>query len=381
MVAAASAKDTAEGDDEEETVAPGKPMRIERLLANLGYGKRKECQMLVKQGVATRSDGSRLKIGEKVVWSDVLLDGEPLDPPPPITLLLHKPVGYVVTAPDDDNVPDPKIYDLLPQRFSIRRPFLSAVGRLDKDTSGLLLLTDDGQLVHRINSPKKGIWKVYEAQLSAPLEGKDAEAAVKKFASGQMLLTGDTIPLLPAKLTMLSPTQAQVAICEGRYHQVRRMFTQLGTEVVKLHRMKVGALTLEGLARGTWRYISAEELAAVFNGPSSSEVLGLPEGADAPARANSGQASPASAAKPTGPPSSSAASQAVARVSAVEDDGELQEEDEEGDEGQPGAPERSHDARLLQQLRAAARPKKLRDAARWRRRTQKLQGDLKKEEL
>jgi 16S rRNA pseudouridine516 synthase len=75
--------------------------------------------------------------------------------------------------------------------------------------------------VHRINSPKKGIWKVYEAELSKPLEGKDAEAAAKKFASGLMLLTGDMIPLLPAKLTMVTPTKAQVAICEGRYHQAR----------------------------------------------------------------------------------------------------------------------------------------------------------------
>lgn len=105
-----------EKDVEEDGLAPGKPMRIERLLANLGYGVRKEAQDFIRRGRARRKDGTKLKIGEKVLHSEVLMDEEPLDRPFPITLLLHKPVGYVVTSPDDERIPDPKVYDLLPNR-------------------------------------------------------------------------------------------------------------------------------------------------------------------------------------------------------------------------------------------------------------------------
>lgn len=97
-------------------VSVGKPVRIERLLANLGYGKRKECQQLVARGRAVRQGGTRLRVGEKVLHGDVLLDGKELDPPPPLVLLLNKPVGYVVTSPDDANILDAKVYDLLPLR-------------------------------------------------------------------------------------------------------------------------------------------------------------------------------------------------------------------------------------------------------------------------
>ncbi|KIZ06053.1 ribosomal small subunit pseudouridine synthase A [Monoraphidium neglectum] len=199
-------------------------------------------------------------IGEKVRASEVLLDGEPLDPPSPLTVLLHKPVGYVVTSPDDERVLDPVVY-------SRRRPFLSAVGRLDKETSGLLLLTDDGQLLHRIKSPSKRIWKVYVATLDAPLSAKEAAAAARRFASGTLTLEGDRSPLLPAALSVLEGgTTAEVALAEGRYHQVRRMFAALGRKVVSLHRRTVGALTLEGLPEGEWRHVTPTDLELVFGG-------------------------------------------------------------------------------------------------------------------
>jgi 16S rRNA pseudouridine516 synthase len=109
------AADLRDKDEDEEDV-PGKPIRVERLLANLGYGLRKEAQDFVRRGRAKRKDGKKLKIGEKVLHTEVLMDDEPLDRPFPITILLHKPVGYVVTAPDDERIPDPKVYDLLPHR-------------------------------------------------------------------------------------------------------------------------------------------------------------------------------------------------------------------------------------------------------------------------
>ncbi|KXZ56284.1 hypothetical protein GPECTOR_1g249 [Gonium pectorale] len=264
----------------------GRPLRVERLLANLGYGKRREVSAWVKKGRVTLRDGGRLKVGDKVSWADVLLDEEELDPPSPLAVILHKPTGYVVTSPDDENIPDPVVYDLLPYRFGRRRPFLSCVGRLDKDTSGLLLLTDDGALLHRINSPKRGIWKVYEATLADPLTPKQAEAAARKFASGTLVLEGDTTPLLPASLERTGERTARVSICEGRYHQVRRMFAALGHKVVALHRVSVGGLTLGSLPESEWRHLTPQELDLVFTGPSAEEVL-------APAASGSGSAAAA----------------------------------------------------------------------------------------
>ncbi|KAG2493272.1 hypothetical protein HYH03_008409 [Edaphochlamys debaryana] len=273
-------------DDDGEVAVPGKPIRVERLLANLGYGKRRECAALIKQGRATLRNGGKLKVGEKVLPGSVVLDGEELDPPSPLVLVLNKPTGYVVTSPDDENVSDPTVYDLLPYRFAKRRPFLSCVGRLDKETSGLLLLTDDGAMLHRINSPKRGIWKVYEATLEKPLPPKAAAAAVKKFASGTMMLENDFTPLLPARLEVTGERTARVAICEGRYHQVRRMFAAVGSHVVALRRVSVGALALAALGEGgegplpeaVWRFLTPEELQRVFEGPSSDEILGTSTG-------------------------------------------------------------------------------------------------------
>ncbi|GIM00588.1 hypothetical protein Vretimale_5580 [Volvox reticuliferus] len=314
-----------EDEDDGEAPVAGKAMRVERLLANLGYGKRRECQMLVKKGRVTTRDGGKLKVGDKVCWGDVVLDGEDLDSPSPLLVALHKPVGYVVTSPDDENIPDPVVYDLLPyryggpvspfckytvpdldlmqhvasplvrpgvlghgpdvqpeifgihttgSRFARRRPFLSCVGRLDKDTSGLLLLTDDGTLLHRINSPRRGIWKVYVATLANPMTPKQADAAARKFASGSLILEGDYTPLLPAKVEFTEERTARVAICEGRYHQVRRMFAAVGHKVVALHRVSVGGLSLGPLPEGEWRYLTSLELQLVFEGPSAEEILG-----------------------------------------------------------------------------------------------------------
>ncbi|WIA11802.1 hypothetical protein OEZ85_011894 [Tetradesmus obliquus] len=255
---------------------PEKPLRAERLLANLGYGKRQECALMLKRRRVVYADsGKPAKVGEKALAGQLLLDGEPLDPAPPLAILLHKPTGYVVTSPEDENVTDPKIYDLLPYRFGRRRPFLSAIGRLDKETSGLLLLTDDGKLLHSIQSPARGIWKLYTATLAAPLTGKEAAAAVRRFGSGTMQLVGDRSPLLPAGLRMLDDVTAEVAICEGRYHQIRRMFASIGREVVALHRNAIGGLALAdcGVAEGAWAFATPQQMAAVLAGPDLQEGI------------------------------------------------------------------------------------------------------------
>ena len=194
---------------------------------------------------------------DQPAWEDVRVDGEPLDPPPGILLALHKPAGFTCSAKDRGRL----VYDLLPPRFALRSPVLSTVGRLDRETSGLLLLTDDGRLLHRIISPKAGLPKVYEATLAEPLRGD--EGAI--FASGTLMLESEITPLLPAALEVVSPTQARLTLHEGRYHQVRRMFAAVGNHVAALHRSRVGGLGLDGLAEGEWRLLDDAQRERIFS--------------------------------------------------------------------------------------------------------------------
>jgi 16S rRNA pseudouridine516 synthase len=152
------------------------------------------------------------------------------------------------------------IYDLLPPRFRDRAPVLSTVGRLDRDTSGMLLLTDDGALLHRIISPKSKLSKVYEAELAQDLSGNE----VPLFASGTLLLESEKTPLLPAELKIHDPRHAQLVLHEGRYHQVRRMFAATGNHVAALHRSHIGGLGLDGLQEGQWRMLTATDLDTMF---------------------------------------------------------------------------------------------------------------------
>jgi 16S rRNA pseudouridine516 synthase len=185
--------------------------------------------------------------------------GAPLDPPPGMALLLHKPLGVTCSHKEAGGL----VYDLLPARWRMRDPALSTVGRLDKETSGLLLLTDDGGLLHRIISPKKHVSKRYLATLARPLEGHEGA----RFASGELILEGEDKPLLPARLEPLSDRQAWLTITEGRYHQVRRMFAAVGNHVEVLHRDRVGGLDLPAdLEPGAFRLLSQAEIAAVFAG-------------------------------------------------------------------------------------------------------------------
>ena len=231
-------------------------MKLVRLLANLGYGSRREVAWLFREGRVTDVDGEVLYADDRVPHERVLLDGEPLDPAPGLALVLHKPVGYTCSTKDPGRV----IYDLLPPRFRLRNPLLSSVGRLDRETSGLLLMTDDGQLLHRIISPKAAVTKTYEATLAQDLRGDEAEV----FASGGLMLDGEKTPLAPAGLDVINPRHVRLTLTEGRYHQVRRMFAAVGNHVEALHRPQLGQLTLDGVPEGEWRLLDEEDLARVF---------------------------------------------------------------------------------------------------------------------
>lgn len=231
-------------------------MKLLRLVANLGYGSRKEVTAMVRDGRIADVDGRVLSIDDVVEPARVRIDGAPLDPAPGFTLMLHKPAGYTCSRQDASTL----VYDLLPPRFRLRSPTLATVGRLDRDTTGLLLMTDDGALLHRIVSPRSHLQKVYEATLARDLRG--GEGAI--FASGTLRLESERTPLAPATLTVLGPRLARLTMTEGRYHQVRRMFAAVGNHVAELHRSQVGGLTLGALEIGQWRALEGADLAKLF---------------------------------------------------------------------------------------------------------------------
>ena len=231
-------------------------MKLVRHLANLGYGSRKQVAWMFREGRVTDADGEVLYADDPLDHDQVRVDGEPLDPPPGLLLILHKPVGVTCSSKDPGRV----VYDLLPPRFRQRNPVLSTVGRLDRDTSGLLLLTDDGQMLHRIIAPKSKLPKVYQASLASELHGDEAAL----FASGTLLLDGEKTPLLPAELDVIDTRNARLTLHEGRYHQVRRMFAAAGNHVVALHRERIGGLALGDLPEGEWRLLGEGERRALF---------------------------------------------------------------------------------------------------------------------
>ena len=239
-----------------------KAVRLDKLLANLGYGSRREIQALARHGGITLDDAPITDASRRIQLDPDLpermrIDEDRLDPLPGLALMLHKPLGVTCSHKEAG----PLVYGLFPERWRRRDPALSTVGRLDKDTSGLLLLTDDGALLHRIIAPKAHVAKRYQVSLEQPLRGDEAAL----FASGTLMLEGEDKPLLPARLEIHDATHAALTITEGRYHQIRRMFAAIGNHVTALHRDLVGALDLPAdLAAGQFRILDSTALAALF---------------------------------------------------------------------------------------------------------------------
>jgi 16S rRNA pseudouridine516 synthase len=242
-------------------------VRLDRLLANLGYGSRREVQhmvqvgLIVMDGAALRDASAKVPVSAELPGR-LVVNGRPLDPPAPLSLVMHKPLAVVCSHKE----PGRSVYELLPARWRARDPAISTIGRLDADTSGLLLLTDDGAFLHRVIAPRNHVPKRYRATLARPLEGHEGAL----FASGTLTLEGETTPLAQADLEPVSAAEALLTITEGRYHQVRRMFAAAGNHVTALHRDRIGALDLPAdLAPGEWRVMTDAEAAAVFAAPTS----------------------------------------------------------------------------------------------------------------
>ena len=237
--------------------------RVDKLLSSMGYGSRTEMARMAKAG-GIMLDGQDLTDVTKRIPitpdlpSRMEIDGAPLDPVPGLVILLNKPLGMTCSHKEDGAL----VYDVLPERWMRRDPAISTIGRLDKQTSGLLLLTDDGDLLHRVISPKRHVKKVYRATLARPLNGTEGDL----FASGHLMLEGEDKPLSPAELEVVSPTEALLSVTEGRYHQVRRMFAATGNHVEALHRERLGGLALpDDLAPGEWKLLNADEIASIFS--------------------------------------------------------------------------------------------------------------------
>lgn len=236
--------------------------RVDKLLSSMGYGSRSEMARMAAVGGITLDAAALLDVSKRIpVTADLptrmKIDGEALDPLAGLVILLNKPLGMTCSHKEDG----PLVYNLLPARWRRRDPAISTIGRLDKQTTGLLLLTDDGDLLHRIISPKRHVKKTYRAKLARPLKG--SEGAL--FASGDLRLEGDDKPLAPAELEVISQTEALLAVTEGRYHQVRRMFAATGNHVETLHRECLGGLSLpESMAPGQWKLLTEAEIALIF---------------------------------------------------------------------------------------------------------------------
>jgi 16S rRNA pseudouridine516 synthase len=236
--------------------------RVDKLLGSMGYGSRTEMARLGKAGGIVLDGVDLTDVSRRIPVTPDLpgrmaIDGQPLDPVPGLVMMLHKPLGMTCSRKEDGAL----VYDVLPPRWRRRDPAISTIGRLDKQTTGLLLLTDDGDLLHRVISPRRHVAKVYRATLARPLTGAEGEV----FAAGGLVLEGEDKPLSPAVLEVLSPTEARLTVTEGRYHMVRRMFAAVGNHVEGLHRERVGGLVLpDDLAPGDWRLLDPAQIDLIF---------------------------------------------------------------------------------------------------------------------
>lgn len=233
-----------------------KALRLSRLLTQLGYVEsRREAEYFLEDHRVEIDGQPVTRADAKATPEQVTINGEKMDAER-LLVMLHKPAGYICDHLD----PGLRVYDLLPERWRARNPKMITVGRLDKDTTGLLLITDDGALSHRLTHPKYHVPKIYEVEVASPFSGREKDA----FASGKLMLESETTPLLPAEFLATGERSCRLMLHEGRYHQVKRMFGAMGNAVTRLHRAQQGLLTLGDLKEGQWRLLGEEDEALLF---------------------------------------------------------------------------------------------------------------------
>ncbi|MCE2573110.1 pseudouridine synthase [Motilimonas eburnea] len=227
-------------------------MRLDKFLCEATSWSRAEAKKAIARGRVAHAGNTITDPGYKLSNdAKIALDGATLALQGPVYIALYKPEGYICATQDEVY---PCVLHLIEQAH--QQP-LHPAGRLDVDTTGLVLLTSDGQWSHRVTSPKKHCHKVYHVELAEPICA-DAQAQCE----AGILLHNETKPTRPAKLDILTPTQVRITLQEGKYHQVKRMFAALNNKVIKLHRASVGPVDLTGLNEGEWRYLTPAEVAA-----------------------------------------------------------------------------------------------------------------------
>ncbi len=228
-------------------------MRLDKFICDCTGLTRSQAGKLIRQGLVTLNQKQCKQPATQVVTTDqITLEDEELQLIGLRYFVMNKPAGYVCSTDDPDHN---TVFALMDEPLLER---LHTVGRLDLDTTGILLITDEGQWSHRISSPKHECAKTYRAFLADPV----AESAIAQFAEGVML-RGEKLPTKPAELVIVTPTECLLTIHEGRYHQVKRMFAAIGNKVEQLHREQIGALLLgDDLAEGEYRVLTAAEIAA-----------------------------------------------------------------------------------------------------------------------
>jgi 16S rRNA pseudouridine516 synthase len=228
-------------------------MRLDKFICDCTGLTRSQAGKLIRQGLVTLNQKLCKQPATQVAATDqVTLEDEELQLIGLRYFVMNKPAGYVCSTDDPDHN---TVFALMDEPLLGR---LHTVGRLDLDTTGILLITDDGQWSHRISSPKHECAKTYRAFLADPVE----ESAIAQFAEGVML-RGEKLPTKPAELVIVTPTECLLTIHEGRYHQVKRMFAAIGNKVEQLHREQIGDLMLaDDLAEGEYRALTAAEIAA-----------------------------------------------------------------------------------------------------------------------
>ena len=225
--------------------------RLDKFLCDSGAGSRSQVKLIIKAG-RVEVDGTVCRTADAKIdpkTQKITLDGQLLGGKRRMVIMLNKPAGFVTSTDDHDGI---TVMSLLPQEFLCQD--LKPVGRLDKQTEGLLLFTNDGDLLHRLISPKKEVPKVYYARHEGTATAEDVEA----FARGLTLRDGTVC--LPAVLEPIGEGESLVTVCEGKYHQVRRMMASRNMTVLYLERRKEGVLTLEGLERGKIRELTEAEI-------------------------------------------------------------------------------------------------------------------------
>jgi len=225
--------------------------RLDRLLVNLGYGVRPEVRLFIKNGFVKYKDESIRDFTVKLNPKYITFNGKPLERYNGLYILMHKPSGYI-SSHDYEN----SIYHLLPPQWLDRRPKVNCVGRLDKDSSGLILLTDNGQFLHNIISPRKKIKKIYRITTKEPM----SKEMIDRLSAGTIHLKGEKNPCLPVNVDSIDDLNVNVTLYEGKYHQLKRMFGSIGNKIVKLERIQIGEFLLDDLKSGEWRDLTDNEI-------------------------------------------------------------------------------------------------------------------------